>query len=79
MNVLLYNTIIKPINMVSEKLFDFCFCYCCGEIYIGQIDKHQHFSLNKNNIRLKLKSNKQPLDMPIKGVAFSSDLISADS
>jgi len=46
---------------------------------LGQLDKHQHFSMNKNNIRLKLKSNKQPLDMPIKGVAFSSDLISADS
>ena len=26
MNALLYNTIIKPINMVSEKLFDFYFC-----------------------------------------------------
>ena len=39
--------------------------------------KHLHFSLN--NVRLRLKQNKQPLDMQIEGVAFPSNLFNVHS
>ena len=52
-------------------MLNFCVRQCCVKTYIRKLDKHKNFSFE--NIRLRLKRNKQPLDIPIKGVAFPSD------